>query len=484
MGIFSAIDGVRMRILLFYPRGSTYSGHGRNVNHLACIMPPIGLASIAAALRADKHDVALFDAALQCTVTADQWARRIVDYKPDYVGFSTITSNFLDAYDVCEKVKRLNASIITVFGGAHASWGKEALLKNHEAIDCIIAGEGEGSFCKLAGGIERSAIEGLFFRNGPSIESGPPHLKLCEMDQLPFPAYDLLEGFPRKYLMPLFGYPRHPGAGIISSRGCVYQCSYCDRSVFGKSFRWNSPEYTAAHMAWLNRDFGVRHVNFYDDQFTTNRGRVAALCEILMRKKPGISFNCVVRIGHIDRELCAMLKRAGCWMVNVGIESGDQAVLDRFKDGLTLEAIRKDVQMLVAGKLYVKGLFMMGFTGETGESIAKTRNFALSLPLKDANITAFTPFPGAPISAGIAREGVLDDDWSKMDCEHFVFTPKGISSRKYLEDAYKLFIKSFYQRPYLRRIYLKMFFTAPHSYWRLLRHAGKFFSYFRAINEH
>jgi anaerobic magnesium-protoporphyrin IX monomethyl ester cyclase len=455
----------------------------RNINHLTCIMPPIGLVSIAAALRAAGHDVRIFDAALDCTVSNERWAARIVGDTPDILGFSTITSNFYDAYDVCEKVKRQNANVKTVFGGVHASWGKETLLKKYEAIDYVVAGEGEYSFCKLAAGEPCSSIEGLYFRNGQMMESGPPHKTLRDMDSLPFPAYDLLTGFPGRYLLPLFGYPRHPGAGIISSRGCVYQCSYCDRSVFGKSFRWNSPEYTVEQIAWLKKDFGVRHVNFYDDQFTTNRARVARLCDLLKKRGLGVSFNCIVRIGHIDADLCRMLKTSGCWMVNAGIESGDQALLDKFKDRLTLEAIRADVNMVFESGMHVKGLFMMGFPGETEASIMKTREFANSLPLKDANVTAFTPFPGAPISSSISEEGTLDDDWSKMDCEHFVFVPKGIPSREFLREQYKLFIKGFYQRPFLRSIYLRMLFQSPHSYWRLIKNIRIFLSYFLKMNK-
>ena len=133
--------------------------------------------------------------------------------------------------------------------------------------------------------------------------------------------------------------------------------------------------------------------------------------------------------------------------------------------------------------MYVKGLFMMGFPGETEASILKTREFANSLPLKDANITAFTPFPGAPISASISAAGSLDNDWSKMDCEHFVFVPRGIPSREFLQEQYKLFIKGFYQRPFLRSIYLKMLFQSPHSFWRLIKNARTFLSYFLKMNK-
>src|SRR5271157_563662 len=470
-----------MKIVLFNPRGFTLDAKARRLHTLACVMPPIGLASIAAVLRNAGHSVMMFDAALDSEPSNEQWAQRILALTPDMVGFTAVTSAFLDACDVACRVKRRAEKTAIVFGGVHASWGRERILARFPEIDFVIAGEGEYAMLKLANGAPHATIEGLYFRNGPAIEHGPAPA-LCAMDDLPYPAYDLLAGFPKRYLMPLFSYPRHPGANVVSSRGCVYQCSYCDRSVFGRGFRFNAPEYTAGLVSQLAKDFGVRHVNFYDDLFTLNRERVARLCGLLSQARPRVSFNCIVRLGHIDDDLVRLLKSAGCFMVNAGIESGDQAILDRHKSGLTLDAVRRDIEKLTSGGLYVKGLFMMGFPGENEASIATTRDFALSLPLKDSNVTAFTPFPGAPITAGIRSLGEFDDDWTKMDCEHFVFVPREIGSRETLERMNREFIRAFYQRKYMRRIYLKMLRESPHSFLRLAMNAAAFLPYALSMN--
>jgi radical SAM superfamily enzyme YgiQ (UPF0313 family) len=470
-----------MKIVLFHPRGFSQDPRARRLHNLACTMPPIGLASIAAVLRGAGHEVAIFDAALFPNETNEQWAGRIAALNPDYAGFSAITASFLDACDVARRVKEKRDRTAIVFGGPHVSWGKDRILSRFPALDFVIAGEGEHSFRKLADGAPHREIEGMYFRNGHDIEHGPTQTG-CDMDGLPFPAYDLLAGFPKKYLMPLFSYPRHPGANVISSRGCMYQCSYCDRSVFGKSFRFNSPGYTAGLVAKLAQDFHVRHINFYDDLFTLNRERVGRLCELLVNGRRRVSFNCIVRLGHIDDGLLDMLKRAGCFMVNVGIESGDQAILDKHKSGMTLDTVRSDINRIAKSGILVKGLFMMGFPGETAESIKRTRDFALSLPLAAANITAFTPFPGAPITGDITSYGEFDDDWSKMDCEHFVFVPKEIGSRPFLEEQYREFIKEFYQRAQMRRMYRSMLFRSPHSYARLVKHGLTFLSYAWRMN--
>ncbi|HEX2955321.1 MAG TPA: radical SAM protein [Chitinispirillaceae bacterium] len=470
-----------MKIVLFHPRGYEYVPGKKVINSVACVMPPIGLASIAAVLEKAGHSVTIVDAALESNLSNDVLTEIIVGQKPDFVGFSAVTVAFMDAYDVCIKIKEKASSIKTVFGGVHASWGKGELLKKFGAIDYIVAGEGEFALLSIVEGKELP--ETVYYRDGSEVVQGTTPLQPCVMDDLPFPAYHLLKGFPKRYLMPLFGYPKHPGANIISSRGCVYKCSYCDRSVFGKSFRWNSPEYTFRQVQMLHSDFGIRHINFYDDLFTLNRSRVETLCNMLHTSKMPVTFNCIVRVGHIDPELIKILKWGGCWMVSVGVESGDQAILDSHKEGLSLEVIRRDVELLHKSKLWVKGLFMIGFPGETEEAIVKTRKFACSLPLKDANLTAFTPFPGAPISKEINTFGKCDNDWSKMDCVNFVFKPDTVESRELLEHHYKLFFREFYNRSFMRRkVYPAMLLQSPHSIVRLFRHAYNFLSYLRSLS--
>lgn len=473
-----------MIIVLYHPRGYVCNPSQPHISSLACVMPPIGLASIAAVLRKAGHDVTVIDGALHASVTNQDWAKKICSLKPDMVGFTATTSAFQDAYDVCSRVKLIRPECKTIFGGVHVSWGKADLLRQFKTIDYIIAGEGELAFRALAEGDPPSSMDRIYYREGKKVLQGTAPTPTVQLDELPFPAYDLLKGFPSKYLMPLFGYPRHPGANIISSRGCVYQCSYCDRSVFGKSFRWNSPEYTFQQMLWLKRDFGVKHVNFYDDLFTLNRERVAELCNRIASSKLSMSFNCIVRVGHIDKELIGLLKRGGCWMVSVGIESGDQKLLDSHKDGLSLETIRHDIQRLHDSGIWVKGLFMMGFPGETEDSIIKTRKFALSLPLKDANITAFTPFPGAPISAGIEKLGAFDNNWTHMDCVNFVFVSKEINSIKLLNKHYAAFYQEFYNRPFMRRqVYPKMLLQSSHSFYRLLKHSTEFTQFTKSLSD-
>ncbi len=185
-----------------------------------------------------------------------------------------------------------------------------------------------------------------------------------ELDSLPVPGVSQAGRISRRASKPrLFNYPKAPTATIISSRGCPYQCSYCDRSVYRRSFRFNSAEYLYEHMAFLKKQFGIRHVFFYDDLFTFNRERIEKFCGLLREKPLGMTFNCAVRVGHADDELLGMLKASGCWMVSLGIESGAPEILARHKTKVDFNEMKDTVKRIQKAGIRAKGLFMMGLPG-------------------------------------------------------------------------------------------------------------------------
>ena len=465
-----------MKVLLFYSRGYRHVAGKHRINSLACVMPPIGLLSIAAVLRKAGIDVIMLDGALLHNVNNEKWTKKIIDINPDFLGVTATTAAFNDVNDLCEKIKLANDRIKIVLGGVHASCHYRKIIANYPSFDYVVAGEGEQAFLEIIKGVNLETIEGLSYHLNGEIVINKKRTSLMDLDDLPFPAYDLLPGFPNKYLMPLFNYKRFPGVNIISSRGCIYKCSYCDRSVYGSSFRFNSPKYTVELIKWLYFNYGVRHFNFYDDLFTLNRQRVIEFCGLLKKLNLKLSYNCIVRFGHIDKELIRILKESGCWLVSVGIETAEQDLLDRHKGGkLTIGEIRSGVKMLHDAGLWVKGLFMIGLPGETEEAIIRTRKFALSLPLKEANITAFTPFGGAPITKNINDYGSFDPNEDKMDCMNFVFIPKEIKDKQTLEYHYGRFYKEFYQRFYMFiKVYPRLLFESPHSFYRLLMNLPRF----------
>jgi anaerobic magnesium-protoporphyrin IX monomethyl ester cyclase len=472
----------QLRIVLVHPAGSNWVPGKKDVSATANRMAPLGLLSIAAYLEKKGHLVEVEDClGPEAASTQSETVSRILDYKPDMVGFSTTTSGFLDAYNLAGGIKAIRSEVRTVFGGVHVSAMGGVLLERFDAIDYLCMGEGEETLLELAEMLSPEKINGLGFRDNGSIQMNPPREPIADLDTLPFPAYEKLKGFPRKYHLPLFSYIEPPGATMVTSRGCPYQCSYCDRSVFKRSYRFNSPAYIYEHMKYLRTRFGVRHLNIYDDLFTLHRKRIESLCEMLVEQPLGIRFNCAVRVGHTDDELLRLLRSAGCLMVSVGIESGEPALLDTHKPGVYLEEVRDTVSRIKAAGLRVKGLFMMGLPGETPESIRKTSDLVLSLGLDDMNMSKFTPFHGAPIWKTIFEEGRVLEDWRKMNCLNFVFLPKGIDSWKTLDQMYNTHVKRFYSDPDWRRRFRNRMWEHRHSLWRLIRHLPDFLSAMRTF---
>jgi anaerobic magnesium-protoporphyrin IX monomethyl ester cyclase len=466
-----------MRIVLVHPTGSNWLPGKKDVAAIANRMAPLGLLSIAAYLEREGHEVFVHDClGPKAPASNDAHVAGILRLKPDLVGFSTTTSAFPDGHDLARRLKEANGKIVTVFGGVHVSAVGGPLLEKFEAVDYLCMGEGEVTLADLASGRPPDKIEGLVWRDGEKAVANAPRPHLPNLDDLPFPAYEKLEGFPKGYNLPLFSYIRSPGATMVTSRGCPYQCSYCDRSVFKRGYRYNSPEYIYEHMKYLRGRFGVRHVNIYDDLFTADRKRIEELCRMLTAKPLGMQFNCAVRVGHADKDLLQALKKAGCLMVSVGIESGDPELLEIHKPGVYLEEVRNTVERIQAAGLRAKGLFMMGLPGETVETATKTSDFVVSLGLDDMNMSKFTPFPGAPVWKTIREQGTLDEDWRKMNCLNFVFTPKGIDSRETLDQLYNRHVKRFYSDREWRRKFAKRVWEHRGSIAYFLKHLPAFLS--------
>ncbi len=469
-----------MRVIFVHPHGSNWLGDQKDISSIFNLMPPLGLMSIAAVLEQNGIQVEIIDC-YATPVTPEALVEKIVANPPDAVAFSCTTSSFLEGYHIAGMLKEKRPEIVTVVGGAHACTIGPPLLDSFPAIDYLVIGEGEQTMLELAWAGFKGAehIPGVAHRgvDGKGVLPSQREL-IADLDELPFPAYHRLPLFPKRYNLPLFSYPKAPNTSIISSRGCPYSCSYCDRSVFARGFRFNSPEYIVEHVAMLHRDYGIRHTFFYDDLFTFDRGRVAKFCELKEKKGLRVGYNCIARLEHVDQELLALLKRSGCWQVNFGIESGDPEVLKKHRKFFGLDEVGRKLQMVRDAGMRVKGLFMVGLPGEDETAIRRTIDYALSLPLDEINVTKFTPFPGAPVYRTIGDHGVFEENWPLMNCMNFVFVPHGMTKAQ-LEGLYDEFIRRFYRRSKIHWGYTKMIWKSPHSIAAFLRHLPQILAFER-----
>ncbi len=465
-------------ILLVHPLGYRKEAAGRDISRLANIVPPLGLASIASYLGREGIHADIFD----CYARPDS-DHLIRDYllteKPSFIGLSCTTSSFLDGIRIARLAKSFLPDIKIVFGGPHVSALKNRVLKNFSVIDFVVVGEGEQTLTELIekGNEEAYSVQGLVYRdaNGEICFTGY-RSKAIDLDTLPFPAYEKLAGYPDAYKLLIFNYPKSPNSSCISSRGCPYACSYCDRSVFRRSFRYNSAEYMYEHLRYLKKRFNIRHVIFYDDQFTFNRQRVEDFTRIMIDRPLGVTFNCSVRAEHIDLNLLRRLKAAGCWMISLGIETGDEDLLAQHRRNVNLNLLAEKIRLIKKAGIRTKGLLMIGLPGETENSIKKTMKYVFSLPIDDINLAKFTPFPGAPVYENIHKLGDFNEDWEKMDCMHFQFIPNGVTKER-MEELFQMFYKTHFLRPKVLWNYTTMLWRSPGSWLRFILNIADFLNF-------
>jgi len=336
--------------------------------------------------------------------------------KPDVVGVTAMTPTINSAVGIVEKVKECDSNITVVLGGAHATILPEETLKSIPEIDVIVRGEGEQTTLELVKVLEKNPdslnqVLGITCRERGSVRSNPLGPPVSDLDTLPFPAF---------HLLPIGKYRLHPPFGrqtpimpIVTSRGCPYRCVFCSKAVFGKKYRSNSPIYIVNEILFLMENFGVKEVKFYDDVFTLDRKRIVALCMQLKERGVDIPWSCETRVNLVDSELLKVMKDTGCYMIDYGVESGNQRVLDSLKKDITLEQTIKAFELTRKAGIETVAYFMIGSPQETSETIQETVEFAKKLDPDFVQFSITTPYPATELYSLALEDGRVPEKWDE-----------------------------------------------------------------------
>jgi radical SAM superfamily enzyme YgiQ (UPF0313 family) len=221
-------------------------------------------------------------------------------------------------------------------------------------------------------------------------------------------------------------------------------------------------------MRYLRDDFGVRHIHFYDDLFTVDEQRTSRLCELLIRNPLGMQFNCAARADLANDALLALLRRAGCLQISLGVESAAPQLLAQHKRGISLTTVRDTVKRIQAAGMRVKGLFIFGLPGESPDTVKQTSDFIDSTNFDEVNLAKFTPFHGAPLwqECVAQRTGIFHEDWRLMNCLNFCFVPHRFKSAEQMDRLYNQSIQRFYKS---WRFHKKLLFRSWQHRWSLWR---------------
>jgi radical SAM superfamily enzyme YgiQ (UPF0313 family) len=411
-------------------------------------IPGIGVLQLAAVARARGYRVHLVDAKAQGTAV-DDVARRIADLRPDYLGLSATTISVTNAGRIAALVKALVPSATTILGGAHVSAVPERTLAAFPEIEFGIVGEGEVSLfdllARLESGLAVDDVAGLAYRRHGAPRANPRAPYIDDLDALPPPAWDLLPDFPHRFRPSLFSYPRSPVGTLITSRGCPFSCTFCDRSTSGRRGRMHSVESVVRLCEQLVAR-GVRHIMFLDDLFTVRKQRVIDLCHAFLDRGFTFTWSCNSHPNLLDVPTLQLMRRAGCWQIAYGIESGSQRVLDVVKREVRIPRMRETLRMTRAAGIRTRGFLMLGHPTEGLDSLAETAAFLRTVALDVCQITKFTPYPGTPAYPTIREHGAFVEDWERMNAMNFVFVPNGLTEGL-LESYFDHCYRAFYSRP-------------------------------------
>jgi radical SAM superfamily enzyme YgiQ (UPF0313 family) len=280
------------------------------------------------------------------------------------------------------------------------------------------------------------------------------------LDDLPFPAWDLIDNFPRGYKPATFKCKRLPATYIISARGCPHLCIFCDTSVFSRQYRAFSAEYIIEMIKFLQLNFGIKEIIFEDDTFVIFKKRLIQLCETLIKEKINISWSCNGRATAVKPDILRLMKRAGCWQISYGIESSDPDILEFSRKRTKIEQMSQALNWTHHAGILAKGFFILGFPKETENTMKETIDFAKNNHLDDVSVSQMTPFPGSEMYRVGEKYGSINKNWEKMNLLDVVFIPDGLTKEKM--DAYqKKFLREFYFRPRIIMAYILRLIKNP-----------------------
>ncbi|MBU1632426.1 MAG: radical SAM protein [Nanoarchaeota archaeon] len=366
---------------------------------------PLGLGYIAKVLLNEGYQVEVLDIWSK-QYTKEQIMKIIPKLKYDLVGINAISVHYNFVKWLSKKLKEHHSGKI-ILGGALPTFSSEIVLKNTE-VDICVLGEGEITIINLLNNWDNiSKVNGIHYKNNGKIIKNTEREYIKNLDIIPFPAWEL---FPIKnYLKTpasLEGYGIN-SMNIISARGCPYRCEYCSKTF--KSCRLRSVDNIIEEIKELKKRYGIKVIDFNDELVLISKSRMLELCKKIALLK--IKWTCQGRTNVVDYEMLSEMKKAGCYEVGYGIESGSQKILDNMKKDTTVEiAIKAVLETKKAGiKPALQSMF--GYTGENHDTIKETIEFYNTIhdhPASESSIT--TPFPGTVLYDNLKQKGLIKDE--------------------------------------------------------------------------
>lgn len=409
---------------------------------------PDYLATAAAVLEREEHDVEMFDA-VALNLNFDKVIRMAKDFEPELSVVHTTTPSIYNDIRYAEMLKDFGSE--TVLIGAHASALPLETMQMSKKIDYIARGEYDYTLRDIADEKDPSEILGITFREGNDIIMNEDRPFIQNLDELPFPAWhhiDIHDYFDAGKLYPFIT--------LLSGRGCPNVCTFCvlPQVMYGRKYRLRSARNVVdeiEHDIELFPD--LKEVMFEDDTLTADKKRCERICQQILDRglNKKISWSANARADLGDFELVKLMKASGCRMLVVGYEFGDQRVLNNVRKRVTLQQMKRFSKMTGRAGIKIHGCFMIGGPGETIESAEKTIRLAGDLKPDTLQFSALTPYPGTEFYNWAKEKNYIKaKDWTEwVDAgeQSTVIEYPNLSRKQIVELVDKGVYKEFYMKP-------------------------------------
>ena len=401
----------------------------------------------------------------------------------EFLVLFTSTPGFPGDIRLARAIKDANPKIKIAFVGPHVSVLPEKSLRDCPALDFICRKEFDYAIVDYANGKPLEEIPGVSFLKDGKVVHNPDAPQIQDLDALPH----VTEVYKRdldvtKYNVPFL---LSPYVSLYTTRGCPAQCTFClwPQTLSGHPWRKRSTDDVAREMAKAKEFWPeVKEFFFDDDTFNIQKARTIELCAKL--KPLGMTWSCTSRV-TTDYETLKAMKEAGCRLLIVGYESGDQQILKNIKKGATVERARQFTKDCHKLGLVVHGDFILGLPGETRETINNTIAFAKELDVETIQVSVAHAYPGTELYDYAVKNGFMVADNKMVDegghqLAHIQYP--GLPADEILSAVHRFYDEYYFRPKAAWRIVKKAIFNSDERK-RLYKEARTFWKLRRARNK-
>lgn len=332
----------------------------------------------------------------------------ISSYKPDVLGISIRSLQYKSALKTAEIAKNLNEDTVVIAGGWHPSFLYQDII-NSRFVDYVVIREGEVTTLDLLNTLIKegnlSQVKGIVYKKDEKIIKTPERDLIKNLDLLPFPNRELLLN--KKY------YPYIEISSITPSRGCPYICSFCPSNAFW-GYRYRSIDNIVDEIEFLISKYKMEEFWFFGESFFISQKRLIEFYNEIKQRRLDIIWGSMARVDEIKRESVKKLRAVGLYNVSLGAESGSQYILDVTNKNITIDQIKKAVEILKEHNIYVYTYWMIGYQEETIDTLKDTEELIKELNFDNFDVVFMTPYPGT-IEYDKAKkyDRLLTTEWSE-----------------------------------------------------------------------